>query len=56
MYENACVALPVVFFFFFKPQGNGVVKGKSLLESCRLVQDIRDGTLNLPWSGQVDKT
>ena len=39
-----------------KHKGNGVVKGKSLLESCRLVQDMRDGTLNLPWSGQVDKT
>lgn len=28
----------------------------SLLESCRLVQDMKDQTLNLPWSGQVDKT
>ena len=39
-----------------KTQGNGVVKGKSLLESCRMVQDMKDQTLNLPWSGQVDKT
>ena len=38
-----------------KTQRNGVVKGRSLLESCRSVQDMRDGTLNLPWSGQVDK-
>lgn len=39
-----------------KTQRDGVVKGKSLLESCRLVQDMKDQTLNLPWSGQVDKT
>lgn len=45
-----------MLLYTHKTQGNGVVKGKPLLESCRLVQDIKDGTLNLPWSGQVDKT
>ena len=39
-----------------KTQRNGVVIVRALLESCRLVQDMKEVAVNLPWSGQVDKT